>query len=80
VNQHRHPDVNIELELTHQLQYLKSKDCIIKIHHVKGHQDSTPKKRKLKVEEELNIFADQLTHKARKLPTVKHMNRFPQTW
>jgi hypothetical protein len=56
VNQHRHLDVDIELQIMHELQYLKSKKCMIGIHHVKGHQDSTPAKRKLKVEEDPNIF------------------------
>jgi hypothetical protein len=76
VNQHRHPDVDIELQLIHELQLLKSKGCIIGIHHVKGHQDSTSNKNKLKVEEELNIFADQLTHKARTLPPVTKYEPF----
>jgi hypothetical protein len=40
VNQHRHPDVDIELQLLHELQQLEhDKGCKVSLSFVKNHQD-----------------------------------------
>jgi ribonuclease HI len=76
VNQHRYPDVDIKLQLMHELHKLNETNCIINIQHVKGHQDSE-KKRKLTIEESLNAEVDELTHEARALQNVKDYAKFP---
>jgi hypothetical protein len=78
VNQHRHPDTDIEIQLIHQLQLLKEQKSKIKIEHVNGHQDNNPLQRTLRTEEHLNIYADDLTHKSRVLPTVSKYISFPE--
>jgi hypothetical protein len=68
VNQHRHPDVDIEMQVLHEISLLEAKSCFITIQHVRGHQDTQNSKRSLSSEEHLNIVADELTHRARELP------------
>jgi hypothetical protein len=76
VNQYRHPDTDIELQLTHKLMLLNEAKCQIMFHHVWGHQDKKPQN-KLEIEEELNVFADILTNKARTLPSVAKYDKSP---
>jgi ribonuclease HI len=44
VNQHEHPDVDLEQQIVHEIQSLRKRHCIIKIDHVKGHQDTATNK------------------------------------
>jgi ribonuclease HI len=60
MNQHRHPDVDIEQQTIREIQMVNDKKCTIIILHVKGHQD-TVKKRQLRTEEALNVEADEVT-------------------
>jgi hypothetical protein len=76
VNQHRHPDVDVKLQIMHELHQLHETNCITIFEHVKGHQD-TEKKGKLTTTEALNVEADALTHIARKLPDTKEYYKFP---
>jgi hypothetical protein len=76
VNQHRFPDVDIEIQLLHELKQLNDMNCITTFEHVKGHQD-TEKKTKLTTIEALNVEADKLTHVARKLPDIRGYHKFP---
>jgi hypothetical protein len=75
-NQHRHPDVDIEIQIIHELRQLEEMNCTAIIKHVKGHQD-TNNSRSLRTEEVLNIEADELTHAARTLPHIKEYHIFP---
>jgi Reverse transcriptase (RNA-dependent DNA polymerase) len=77
VNQHRYPDADIELQLVSELQYFIFQKCNISIAHVKGHQEKRDPSQPLKTEEYLNIMADDLTHKARRLPKVTKYTPFP---
>jgi hypothetical protein len=76
VNQHRNPDVDVELQIMHELHQLHEKNCMTIFEHVKGHQD-TGKKGKLTTAEALNVEADDLTHVARKLRDIKEYYKFP---
>jgi ribonuclease HI len=40
VNQHRYPDVDIELQILYELRQLHKSNCITTFKHVKGHQDT----------------------------------------
>jgi hypothetical protein len=40
VNQHRHPDVDIEMQVLHKISLLEAKGCHVTIQHVYGHQDT----------------------------------------
>jgi hypothetical protein len=71
VNQHCHPDVDIEMQVIHEISQLEAKSCIISIQHVRGHQDTKNQKTFLSMEEQLNITADKLTHRARAIPDQK---------
>jgi hypothetical protein len=77
VNQHRHPDVDLEQQIVHEIESLQRRSCNIKIEHVKGHQDTATHQRELTYEEILNIAADKLTHVARALPQVKEYEQLP---
>jgi hypothetical protein len=55
---------------------LQEKDCIIIARHIKGHQDND-KDRTMTTEEALNVEADELTHRARRLQDVKEYHKFP---
>jgi ribonuclease HI len=44
VNQHHHPDVDIEMQVIHEISALESKECYVTIQHVKGHQDTKNQK------------------------------------
>jgi hypothetical protein len=77
VNQHRHPDVDIEMQVLHEISQLEAKSCIIFVQHVRGHQDTKNQKKFLSMEEQLNVTADELTHRARTLPDQKHHHPFP---
>jgi ribonuclease HI len=77
VNQHRHPDVDIEMQVLHEVSLLEKEHLNFTIQHVQGHQDTTKLKRSLTMEEHLNVEADKLTHKARELPDQRQYHRFP---
>jgi hypothetical protein len=76
VNQFRYPDVDIEVQLLHEIQHLHNMNFITRFEHVKGHQD-TKKRTALTTIEALNVEADELTHAARKLSNIKEYHKFP---
>jgi hypothetical protein len=77
VNQHRYPDVNLELQIIHKIQEFESAQRKITLDFVKSHQDKHKQLHKLTFEEYLNTLADKLTHKARSIPRLKHYYSFP---
>ena len=61
---HRNSEEHNRIRLRHRkaitstIDYLKTKKIIIKVQHVKGHQDKKRKKEKLSTEAQMNIQAD----------------------
>jgi hypothetical protein len=76
VNQHRHPDVDLELQVMQELANLKTKGCKISINFVRSHQDKNKTIYDMTNKEYLNTLADKLTHKARSLPCQKYYYPF----
>jgi hypothetical protein len=66
-NQHRDSDVELELQLMHEINKLQSNDLHIKISFVRSHQELRKLKSELSHVEFLNVLADSLTKAARKL-------------
>jgi ribonuclease HI len=66
-NQHRDSDVDLELQLIHELKILASNNCQIFTAFVRSHQELKKVKTELSHIETMNIMADTLTKQARKL-------------
>jgi hypothetical protein len=64
INQHRHPDVDIKMQVLHDISLLEAKGCYVTIQHLYVHQDTQKLKHVFTAEEHLNIIADELTHRA----------------
>jgi uncharacterized radical SAM superfamily protein len=77
-NQHRDSDVDLELQLMHEIQNLLSIDITISVGFVRSHQEMRKVKSKLSHIEVLNIIADDLTKKARKYRRKPTYNSVPQ--
>jgi hypothetical protein len=77
-NQHRDSDVDLELQLLHELQNLISRKMTLCITHVHSHQELKNVKSALSHTEFLNTFADTLTKAARKFRHKTTYNSLPQ--
>jgi hypothetical protein len=77
-NQHRDSDVDLELQLLHELQNLISNNMIISISHVRSHQELKKAKSILSHAESMNIMADKLTKTARKYRQKRTYTSLPQ--
>jgi ribonuclease HI len=65
-NQHRDSDVDLELQLMHEILKLQSQNITIKVAFVRSHQELRKVKSALSHVESLNVLADSLTKAARK--------------
>jgi ribonuclease HI len=77
-NQHRDSDVDLELQLIHELELLISGNIQISITFVRSHQELKKVKSALNHSEVLNIMADELTRSARKIKRVGKYTSLPQ--
>jgi hypothetical protein len=66
-NQHRDSDVDLELQLMHEISILQTSNLQINISFVRSHQELCKLKSELSHVESLNVLADSLTKAARKL-------------
>lgn len=78
VIQHRDSDVDLELQLLHELRQLEDSNYIISMKHVKSHQELIKSKAELSHEETMNVLADKLTKDARKYKSVSKYEKLPQ--
>jgi hypothetical protein len=76
-NQHRDSDVDLELQLMHEISRLQSMKIIIKVALVRSHQELRKLKSELSHVEFLNVLADSLTKEARKLKRKNIYNSLP---
>ena len=70
VNQHRDSDVDLELQLLHELAEVEKLNFTITISFVRSHQELKKSKSALFHEETMNVLADRLTKEARAYKTI----------
>jgi ribonuclease HI len=76
-NQHRDSDVDLELQLMHEISILQSTNLQIHISFVRSHQELCKLKSELSHVESLNVLADSLTKTARNLKRKITYNSLP---
>jgi ribonuclease HI len=76
-SQHRDSDVDLELQLMHELHKLQELILHIKVLFVRSHQELRKLKSELSHVEFLNVLADSLTKTARKLKRKTSYNSLP---
>ena len=77
VNQHRDSDVDLELQLLYEINKLEDEFNII-INQVRGHQELKKLRSELSHAELMNVLADDLSRKARKLKQEPMYTTLPQ--
>jgi hypothetical protein len=78
INQHRDSDVDLELQLLHEILKWEEKQMIITISFVRSHQELIKIKKELTHIETLNIIADSLAKKARNYCRLSQYHSLPQ--
>jgi hypothetical protein len=78
INQHRESDVDLELQLLHEIDKWESKQMPITVSFVRSHQELQKVKSELFHAENLNIIADSLAKKARKYKCTTQYQSLPQ--
>jgi hypothetical protein len=78
VYQHRDSDVDLELQLFHEIEKWESKHMTVSISVVRSHQELKKIKSELTHVETLNVIADSLAKEARKYPRVSQYKSLPQ--
>jgi hypothetical protein len=76
-NQHRDSDVDLELQLMHEINKMQAINIHIKVEFVRSHQELRKSKSDLSHVEFLNTLADSLTKAARKLKRETTYNTLP---
>jgi hypothetical protein len=77
VNQYKGPDLDVEMQVLHELEQLKAQGNTVQLCFVREHQEMKKTKCDLDHNEQMNVKADKLTKKARSLELQTIYHRFP---
>jgi ribonuclease HI len=78
VNQHRDSDVDLELQLLHEIEKWEPNHAKVSISHVRSHQELKKIKSALTHVETLNVITDSLAKEARTYHQVRQYSSLPQ--
>jgi hypothetical protein len=77
VNQHRDAQVDLELQVLHEIELFDKFNTTVRISYVKGHKQTT-KNQLVSLMEDMHNHADNLCKKARMLPDQNKYYSFPE--
>jgi hypothetical protein len=78
VNQHRDSDVDLELQLLHEIKMLEEEGFTFIVQLVKGHQELVKQRSALSHAELMNVLADNLTKQARQAKSESNYITLPK--
>jgi hypothetical protein len=76
VNQHREADVDLELQVLHEIKRLEKENFNVQVHYVKGHKQKT-RDQFITTAEHMHNYADRLCKEARLLPIPTNYHKMP---